>query len=468
MIANKYEIRGLPARHSVVLRRKREGQVWTARIKVPQSEARHDFGRIERSTGFRDLDPAIAQAHKLYSEVLNPLPTPGRNDFRAGMSFSEAVQLFLEGEQAKTKSRERSVAQYERERISLLRHFVPALGEMALAGITKRHLSSFVTKRRLNQHLPTAESEIVYQRAGKVLRYRKATQPPTVETLRRERSAFNALMKWASEEGHIDEYDVPSFPIINGKGARRSHFGDEAIQHLQHVSISRILRANHAKHRRDRLFCHLRMMTIYLTGCRPQEVARLRFGDIEPWINRDNKPTYKIKLNAHQVKHPSHARSVVALPEFAYIFERIRFEGLGYNDDDFLFAGPDRKVMGPCNGSFRRLVKEAAATIPFDRPGAKFDPANPYYSLRHTFITERIYESVDLGEIARWCGTSHEMIQEHYNHVSTEVEQSPKVDASGRGPYLVPIPRRFGRIKNMEREFSTSTASTVTQRICRY
>lgn len=445
MAENTYEVRGLPPHHSVVLRRKGVGQVWTARIKVPQDEARRDFGRVERSTGCRELDQAIAQAHRLYNEVGNPSSAALAGAPDGGLTFAKAVELFLASEEQKTKSNERSAAQYERERISLLRHFVPEFGAGPIKGITKRQLSAFITKRSLNEHLAESANQIVYERAGERLSYHRALKTPSKETLRRERSAFQALMSWAHEEHYITDEDIPHYPTIRGKGARRTHFSPEAMQHLQHVSLRRISETKHPKRRRERLFCHFRMMTIYLTGCRPQEVALLRFGDFEKCISRDGRDTYRIRTRPERAKAQSHLRTVVALPEFSDVFHRRLIPDLGFSDDEFFFAGPDQKVLGPCNGSFRALVKAAAEKVPRDFPAAGINPSNPYYSLRHTFITERMYEGMPLGEIARLCGTSFEMIHEHYSHVRTEIEQSPKIGPEGFGPYVVPIPPEVWR-----------------------
>src|SRR5260221_4470638 len=224
MDGNKYEIRGLAPRHSIVLRRKGAGQVWTARIQVPRDECRHDVGRVERSTGFRDLDPAIAQAHRLHYEILNPSRTVSPAESNGALTFSEAVELFLRRQKEKTESHELSVAEYERERISLLRHFVPEFGARPIKEITKRQLSTFRTKRLQNGHRPESASEIVYQRGGETLRYQRALRTPSNETLRRERSAFHALMAWAVEEGYITTDDAPSYrPRRGGAECHRDH-----------------------------------------------------------------------------------------------------------------------------------------------------------------------------------------------------------------------------------------------------
>ena len=436
----KHEIQGLPRGHSITLRRKVEGQVWTARIKTGKAVAVRDFGRVERSTGFRDLEPAITEAHRLYNELLEHPKRANQRRRRSGLSFSDLVTLFLENEKSRCDAGEISQAQYEREKISLQRHFVPEFGARSIRTIAKSDLADFLTRRRQNLHRADEDNEIVYERGGKTLRYRKRSSKPTAETLRRERSGFNALVNWAIDNNHLSEDEAPRYPTLKGASARRPHFSPEAIQMLQHVSIKRILNTQHPKRRRERIMCHLRMMTMYLTGCRPQEVAALRFRDIDPCVNHAGEATAKVYVRPGRLKHPKHIRAVIAQPQFNQIFPHCWPTEVGFSDEDFLFAGPDREMLGPCNGSFKELVKAAACEVRPDIAAARIDEASVYYSLRHTFITERLYEGMDVGKVARLCGTSIEMIQDHYDHVRTEIEQSARIGRTGHGPYVVPIP----------------------------
>ena len=107
----KHEIQGLPRGHSITLRRKVEGQVWTARIKTGKAVAVRDFGRVERSTGFRDLEPAITEAHRLYNELLEHPKRANQSRRRSGLSFSDLVTLFLENEKSRCDAGEISQAQ---------------------------------------------------------------------------------------------------------------------------------------------------------------------------------------------------------------------------------------------------------------------------------------------------------------------------------------------------------------------
>jgi len=444
MEPNTFEIPDLEPGHSVTLRRKGPGQVWTARIKAPSITGDTDFGRIERSTRRRDLEDAKRDALRLYHQALLGKAHVEARPKKAGRNaytFKDAVKAFLESEAEKVKSGERSASQYERERISLSRHFVPFFGEKTLPELTKRDLGNFITRRLLNTHRPRETESIVYLRAGKSIRYDRKESPPTIETLRRERTDFQALISWCVEQGKIDEAARPIYPPLKGPGGRREAFSPEAIQHLQHVSLARIRSARNPKIRRDRIFCHLRMMFIYLTGCRPQEVAGLRFDDVNNQVrDKNGNLVFKIMISPSITKHHTHARLVVTPEAFYQVYKELvhidRFSPPESNGR--IFIGSSGNPLGSCNKSFRALVKAANKNSRVDVPETAMNVNNPYYSLRHTFITERLYEGEDVYRLARLCGTSIEMIERHYGHVRTEIEQTKKI--SNPGPYIVPIP----------------------------
>jgi len=41
------------------------------------------------------------------------------------------------------------------------------------------------------------------------------------------------------------------------------------------------------------------------------------------------------------------------------------------------------------------------------------------YSLRHTYITMKLLEGVPAAVIAKQCGTSSAMIEQHYSHITS-------------------------------------------------
>ena len=67
---------------------------------------------------------------------------------------------------------------------------------------------------------------------------------------------------------------------------------------------------------------------------------------------------------------------------------------------------------------------------PRRRAGARLTP----YALRHTFATNALAAGINLYELARYMGTSVEMVDRTYGHLAPGAEQSAaaKLDAFGR------------------------------------
>ena len=78
---------------------------------------------------------------------------------------------------------------------------------------------------------------------------------------------------------------------------------------------------------------------------------------------------------------------------------------------DLIFRLPDGETTKEIGPAFARLLKESEL---------KNSPAGTrtMYSLRHTYITwELIAQSVSIDVLSRQCGTSIQMIEQHYSHV---------------------------------------------------
>lgn len=74
--------------------------------------------------------------------------------------------------------------------------------------------------------------------------------------------------------------------------------------------------------------------------------------------------------------------------------------------------------------------KEPSMLLPFNQLKVfvgLVDPLKTLYSFRHTYITSAITAGLPLADIATQCGTSVEMIEQHYNHLLTDNDKFEKV-----------------------------------------
>ena len=84
----------------------------------------------------------------------------------------------------------------------------------------------------------------------------------------------------------------------------------------------------------------------------------------------------------------------------------------------FILVNPNGKPIQSYKGSFNSLLDKV--NLSFDDEGKRRSP----YSLRHTYITMRLMEGVNVYELSSNVGTSVEMIENYYGHL---LNRDPKV-----------------------------------------
>lgn len=83
---------------------------------------------------------------------------------------------------------------------------------------------------------------------------------------------------------------------------------------------------------------------------------------------------------------------------------------------------PNQKLFLLANGEATPQLGKAFEKA-LQSSGLKDSPRGPrtLYSLRHTYITWQLLAGTSMDVIARQCGTSAAMIEQHYSHVKPEM-----------------------------------------------
>ena len=92
--------------------------------------------------------------------------------------------------------------------------------------------------------------------------------------------------------------------------------------------------------------------------------------------------------------------------------------------DSLVFTLPDGTPSKQLSRNFTQLLRELGLET---GPGGK----RTLYSLRHTYISLRLLEGVSPSLIAKQCGTSVEMIQRHYDHLTALMHVDELVGSEG-------------------------------------
>lgn len=424
---NQVHIEDIP----VTLRRKGPGQVWTARINLPTNGK--DGGRVERSTKTSNVTTAIGKAHQIYGELRHRVEDRGES--ATAPKFEAVLTEFTQHCDELVSKKKMKAWRRDRLEITLRRHYLPFFEGDRIDGIGTREIKKH---REWRQSKPDVGLNRVfhYTRGKQTIKSSRKEVAPTIETERKERQDFRAFLDFCESRGYISDQSVIRWPMLKGGGNRRKQFKKQQMLELQKISIERILETKHTRKRYAKWQCHMRMMWIYLTGCRPQEIAKLQQKDLKKFNEADTdvegNSSVRIMLSEKHLKNKRHERTIVPLPGFDDVYDLTLWPNTSHPDNDYVFKTPEGKLATGADKTFRRLL-QATGIIDGDLSGYSL------YSLRHTFITERLYEGIEIGKLSRWCGTSVAMIERHYDHMPSEKEME-KREIKPFSPIIVPIP----------------------------
>lgn len=145
---------------------------------------------------------------------------------------------------------------------------------------------------------------------------------------------------------------------------------------------------------------------LFLTGCRPEDAIALTWNDI-----KQDKITFS-KAYSSGVLKGSKTGVIRTFPINSQLKEFLerRKTNNPNSHDSLIFPSPTGKYIDLhnfTNRCWRKVVKQLVAE-------GKVSQYLPLYNVRHTFITLMLRKGIDMQTIAMLCGTSIQMLKEHY------------------------------------------------------
>ena len=232
------------------------------------------------------------------------------------------------------------------------------------------------------------------------------TKRPAIATLKNERTAIRQLLKFAKRRGYIT--DVPEFAIKSGRINARPDIPEAEWQRLVRFLPGYVDRAQDKRRRRERFYLVLYVLILGNTGIRIGEARKLK------WTDVSNTRTLTDEVRSIlSVRGKTGEREVVCNKGVDSCLDELRSfrsQELGHAppDQEFVFCHASGVPVGSFKGGFQRALKEAGVLFASD--GKKRVP----YSLRHTYATMRLAESVSVFQLAANMGTSVEMLEDFY------------------------------------------------------
>ena len=238
---------------------------------------------------------------------------------------------------------------------------------------------------------------------------------PAKSTLLNHNAAMQLVFKEAVDHKWMLAAQVPSLSTKGAESQRRAHFSPEEYNKAFDTvyQLKQNSRKEKTRQIRELLMDYIEFAVN--TGIRPgTEMESLTWGDIHIDTNEHNIIFYITVTKGKTVKHTG-TREVVCRDEIFSSVQELRERFPNRKPSDKLFRLADGSTTNELGKAFEKAISEA---------GLKSSPhgVRTLYSLRHTYITwQLISGNVSMEVLAKQCGTSIAMIEQHYSHVTPKM-----------------------------------------------
>ncbi|SBT18113.1 Phage integrase family protein [Marinomonas gallaica] len=294
----------------------------------------------------------------------------------------------------------------------------------------------------LNFIIPFFQNVEVVNFTTKKIREYFESQELSITRKNINKTCFKMIFDFLEEEKIIKKNDIPILPKIKAlKIETRDAFNDEDLKIILEYlpkfhEIEKNGRKANFKTVEYRKILNEYFIILLETGVRTgEEFINLRFNDIKKkkhsyykddlLIENDN---YLVKITKGKTKKYSNGR-VIALSSKAINaivnIAKITQQDKNITIDNFIYS--NKLIL---ETSFNKIAEFSDIFKQFTDYLKESNLINTHYTLyscRHTFITKRLMEGVDIYLIAKFVGSSVEMIEKHYD--SYKLSQQSHIDS---------------------------------------
>jgi integrase len=285
-------------------------------------------------------------------------------------------------------------------------------------------------------------------------RVAKLKRVPAKSTLLTHNSAMNLVFKEAIENKWMIAAQVPSLNAQGESGKRRAAFSQEEYDKVYDTILNMVGNSRKEKTKQIRELLLSYIEATVNTGIRPgTEMEGITWGDIE-MTRQDHNVRFKIKVRKGKTTKHTGTRTVIARDQIWDCLNELRTRFPDRKPSDKLFRLEDGNTTNELGVAFRKALEECNLK---DSP----DGPRTLYSLRHSYITwQLLRRDLRLDILAKQCGTSVAMIEQHYSHVvpsmfeeelsGVKFKKQPKKEKPMTDKSLAIIENRF---KSWEAEY---------------
>jgi integrase len=390
-----------------------EHKNWYCRVRIPESNR---YKTISLKTAHIDeaRDKAFEYDADIRFRIKHQVPIFEKNFAEVALEFTAYNQ------------RKAAAGQITSERLRLverqIRHYlIPFAGSLPMAHVGDEQWKEYPFWRKQNS-APDKPSYGERRMKADGTGY-KDTKPPEKNhtpakngTICLEMVTFRAIMNFAADKGYIKERQVPKGRLPENN-ARREEFTPQEYRQLHRYAREKWINAGGSlTNIRYRKTTYNFMLIMANTGMRTMEARHLRWRDID--IRRDQHGREFVTMNVWAKKK---YRQLVAARNVAEYLERVRKLSRAIGPDDFVFTmdnGDSAKDLYVKH--MQSLLTESGFL--YSSTGSR----RSTYSFRHTYATFRLMEGVDVYFLAKQMGTSVQMIERFYGHI-TPAENAERI-----------------------------------------
>ena len=245
-------------------------------------------------------------------------------------------------------------------------------------------------------------------------RIEKFKRIPARSTLQTHNAALMMVFKEAIDRKWMIPMQIPVLNSEGTSGQRRAAFSKEEYNKVMDavIALEQNARAKKSQQIRELLLSYMDFSVH--TGIRPgTEMEGITWGDLKMHSDEHNIVFYVTITKGKTTKYTG-PRKVVCKRDVIGALTRLR--------ERFPLRTPNQKLFLLANGEPTKQLGKAFEKA-LQSSGLKESPRGPrtLYSLRHTYITWQLLNGTSIDVITRQCGTSTEMIEQHYSHVKPEM-----------------------------------------------
>jgi integrase len=381
---------------------------WYCRIKIP-NEDRYKF----KSLGTSDITEAKRKAFHHDADVTfrieHKVPIFEKSFEQVAIEYSDFQKRVAVSGQITTE-RWKIVNSY------ITRHLIPYVGNVQITKVGAEKWDDYPRWRKEEGKNRPPEKKATGRRGKAAAIAVPASDdgeeprgtPAKDGTIRQEMMTFRAIMKFAAKNRYIPTNQVPDGKLPMDR-ARREEFSPQEYRALYTYSRSEwVPAAANTVHVFYRQMTHNFVLIMANTGMRPPEARNLRWRDIHVRSTKDGRQF--VFLN---VRGKGKYRELVAPMTVADYLNKVREISKATKPDDFVFSTYKGKSSQTL---YAALVEDllVQSNLLYSSSGSR----RSTYCFRHTYATFRLMHGTDVYFLAKQMGTSVQMIEKHYGHIT--------------------------------------------------